>query len=330
MNIDIHAHYVPPDSLKVASEIGRGHGLKLEKNERGRDTVTRVGKPILTQLKAEFSDLDLRLSIMDHQGVDMQAISPAGSYFFYWMPISEGAEFARWLNERLAEAVAKHPTRLVALASVPMQDSGRAAIELDHAMNRLGLRGAEIASNISGRYLDDPGFDSFWEAAQALEALIFVHPNQVVGAERMKEHNLANLIGNPTDTSLAIAKLIFGGVLERFPRLKILLAHAGGFLPYTLGRLDRGYRIEASADKIPKPPSEYLKRLHFDTITHSGMALNYLVTNFGADHVLLGSDYPYDMGDPEPVAALAASGIDGESMQRIASANACKLLRIGI
>ena len=183
-------------------------------------------------------------------------------------------EYARWLNDRLAEAVAKHPKRLVALASVPMQDSAKAAAELERAMTKLGLRGAEIASNIGGRYFDDPGFDPFWEAAQALDAVIFVHPNQVVGAERMKEFNLANLIGNPTDTSLAFAKLIFGGVLERFPRLKFLLAHAGGFLPYTWGRLDRGYRIQdSSTAKIPKPPGEYLKLLYFDTITHSRMAL---------------------------------------------------------
>jgi aminocarboxymuconate-semialdehyde decarboxylase len=331
MNIDVHAHYVPPDSLNVASEIGRRHGLKLEKNERGRDIVTRDGRPLLTQLKAEFSDLDLRLSIMDHQGVDMQAISPASSYFFYWMPVSEGLEFARWLNDSLAEAVAKHPQRLVALASVPMQDSAKAAAELERAMTKLGLRGAEIASNIGGRYFDDPGFDPFWEAAQALDAVIFVHPNQVVGADRMKEFNLANLIGNPTDTSLAFAKLIFGGVLERFPRLKFLLAHAGGFLPYTWGRLDRGYRIQdSSTAKISKSPGEYLKLLYFDTITHSRMALEYLVANFGADHVLLGSDYPYDMGDPEPVTALAASGIDSEKIIRIANTNACKLLRIGI
>ena len=331
MNIDVHAHYVPLDSLKVASEIGRRQGLKLEKNGRGRDVVTRDGRPLLTRLKAEFSDLDLRLSIMDHQGVDMQVISPASSYFFYWMPVSEGLEFARWLNDSLAEAVAKHPERLVALASVPMQDSAKAAAELERAMTKLGIRGAEIASNIGGRYFDDQGFDPFWEAAQALDAVIFVHPNQVVGADRMKEFNLANLIGNPTDTSLAFAKLIFGGVLERFPRLKLLLAHAGGFLPYTWGRLDRGYRIQdSSTAKISKSPGEYLKLLYFDTITHSRMALEYLVANFGADHVLLGSDYPYDMGDPEPVATLAAIGVDSEKFNRIASANACKLLRIGI
>jgi aminocarboxymuconate-semialdehyde decarboxylase len=331
MNIDVHAHYVPSDSLKMAAEIGARHGLKLSKNERGRDVLTRDGKAFLSQLKAEFSDLDLRLSIMDQQGVDMQVLSPAGSYFFYWMAAAESLEYARWFNDRSAEAVAKHPRRFVALASVPLQDSARAAAELERAMTQLGLRGAEIASNINGRYLDDPAFDPFWEAAQALDAVLFVHPNQVVGAERMRDYNLANLIGNPTDTSLAFAKLIFGGVLERFPRLKFLLAHGGGFLPYTWGRLDRGYRIQdSSSARISKPPSEYVKLLYFDTITHSPMALEYLITNFGAEHVLLGSDYPYDMGDPEPVASLAAARIEHAQMTEVAGANACKLFRIGI
>jgi aminocarboxymuconate-semialdehyde decarboxylase len=330
MNIDVHAHYVPLESLRVASEIGQGHGLKLTKNERGRDVLVRDGRNFLTQVKAEFSDLDLRLSIMDQQGVDMQVLSPAGSYFFYWMPAQDALEFAGWLNGQFADAVAKHPQRLVALGSVPMQDGAKAAQELERAMTKLGLRGVEISSNIQGRYLDDPGFNPFWEAAQALDALIFVHPNQVVGAERMKDYNLANLIGNPTDTSLAFAKLIFGGVLERFPRLKFLFAHAGGFLPYTWGRLDRGFRIQDSAAaKLTQPPSEYIKLLHFDTITHSSMALEYLVANFGADKVLLGSDYPYDMGDPEPVQSLRGTKIAAAQQQLISSANACRLLAIG-
>ena len=331
MNIDIHAHFVPAESLKVASEIGKRQGLKLATNDIGREIVTRDGKPFLTQPKAEFSNLDLRLSIMDSQSVDIQALSPASTYFFYWMAAEESLEFARWLNECLAAAVAQHPERLVALGSVPMQDCAKAVRELERACTKLALRGVEIATNINGHYLDDPAFNPFWEAAQALDALVFVHPNQVVGADRMKEFNLANLIGNPTDTSLAFAKLIFGGVLERYPNLKFLLAHAGGFLPYTWGRLDRGYRIQdSSTSKIPKPPGEYVKLLNFDTITHSTMALEYLVDNFGANRVILGSDYPYDMGDPDPVASLRAIQIDDSSLELIASANACKLLRIGI
>ncbi len=331
MNVDVHAHFVPADSLRVASEIGQRQGLKLAKNERGRDIVTRDGKPYLSQPKAEFSDLELRLSIMDSQGVDMQLLSPASSYFFYWMPAEQSLEYARWLNDRLAEAVAKHPKRFVALGSVPLQEPAKAVLEMERAMTKLGLRGVEVASNINGRYFDDPGFLPFWEAAQALDALIFVHPNQVVGADRMRDFNLANLIGNPTDSSLAFAKLIFGGVLERYPRLKFLVAHAGGFLPYTWGRLDRGYRIQDSTtSRISKPPSEYIKLLHFDTITHSAMALEYLVANFGADKVLLGSDYPYDMGDPEPVQSLHRTKIGANELAAISHANAQRLLGIGI
>ena len=329
MIIDVHAHYVPPDSLKMASEIGARHGLEIGKNDRDRIVVTRGGKPFLTQLKAEFFDLDLRLSIMDQQGVDMQVLSPASSYFFYWMPVQEALEYARWLNDELARAVAKYPRRLIALGTAPLQDAAKAAVELERAMTRLGLRGLEIASNVNGRYLDDSAFEPLWEAAQALGALIFVHPNQVIGADRMKDHNLANLIGNPTDTSLSFAKLIFAGVLERFPKLKFLLAHGGGFLPYTWGRLERGYHTQRSGTaNISQPPSEYVKLLHFDSITHSRMALQYLIENFGAEHVLLGSDYPYDMGDPNPVPALRAACADTGQVDRIARANACRLLNI--
>jgi aminocarboxymuconate-semialdehyde decarboxylase len=331
MNIDCHAHYIPAESLRVASEIGQRQGLKLGRNERGREIVTRDGKIVLTDPKAEFSDLDLRLSIMDSQRIDMQALSPAGSYFFYWMAPQAALEFAQWLNDRLAEAVAKHPKRLIALGTLPLQTPAKAVVELQRMVTELGLRGVEVATNVNGRYFDDPCFTPFWEAAQALDILIFVHPNQVVGGDKMKEFNLANLIGNPTDTSLAVAKLIFAGVLDRFPRLKFLLAHAGGFLPYTWGRLDRGFRIQDStASKIDNPPGEYLKLLHFDTITHSAMALEYLVANFGADKVLLGSDYPYDMGDPQPVDSLQRAEIAAADRELISSANACKLLGIGI
>jgi aminocarboxymuconate-semialdehyde decarboxylase len=331
MNVDIHAHYIPAESLRMAGEVGRRQGLESSKDERGRDIVTRNGKPYLNQPKAEFSNLELRLSIMDSQGVDMQLLSPARTYFFYWMAPEESLAYAQWLNQCLADAVAKYPKRFLALGSAPLQEPAQAVLEIERAVTKLGLRGVEVASNVNGRYFDDPGLTPFWEAAQALDVLIFVHPNQVVGAERMKEYNLANLIGNPTDTSLAVAKLIFGGVLERFPKLKIILAHGGGFLPYTWGRLDRGFRIQDSTKaKIPKRPSEYLKLLHFDTITHSAMALEYLVANFGADKVLLGSDYPYDMGDPQPVEALREAKLSAAQVEAITSINACKLLGIGV
>lgn len=331
MIIDIHAHYVPRESLSVATEIGRRYDLMIERDDKGRELVVRSGKRSFGPLKREFYDLELRLTIMDQAGVDIQAISAQNSFFFYWMALEEGLEFARWLNEALATAVKKYPARLVALATVPLQDSPSAAAELERAMTKLGLRGVQIGSNVNGRYFDDPGFDPFWEAAQALDALIFVHPTNIAGADRMKDYNLANLIGNPTETSLAFAKCIFGGVLERFPRLKFCLAHAGGFLPYTWGRLERGYQTnQACHEKITQSPGEYVKRFYFDTISHSQIALEYLVANFGADRVLLGSDYPFDMGDPEPRKTVNELRIESEQKKKIAGANAAKLLKIEI
>jgi aminocarboxymuconate-semialdehyde decarboxylase len=329
MTIDVHAHYVPAESQKVAAEIGKRHNLKCEQNANGRNVLTRDGQLYLGPLKAEFHDLDLRTSIMAQQGVDMQVLSAASSYFFYWMAADETLEFARWLNDALAAAVQQFPQHFVALASVPMQDSSAAALELERAISKLELRGVEIATNINGRYFDDPAFDPFWEAAQALDAVIFVHPNQVVGADRMKNFNLSNLIGNPTDTSLAFAKLIFSGVLDRFPRLKFLLAHGGGFLPYTWGRLDRGYRIQQSAQrKTASSPGEYLKGFYFDSVTHSQMALEYLITNFGADHVLMGGDYPYEMGEPQPVESVHKTKISQADKEKVLTGNARTVFKI--
>ena len=328
MIIDVHAHYVPAESQKIAAEIGKRHQLKYEQNAKGRDILTRDGQLYLGPLKAEFYDLNLRASIMAQQGVDMQVLSAASSYFFYWMSAEETLEFARWLNDAFAAAVKQFPERFIALASVPMQDSSAAARELERAVNKLALRGVEIATNINGRYFDDPAFDPFWEAAQALDVVIFVHPNQVVGADRMKNFNLANLIGNPTDTSLAFAKLVFSGVLDRFPKLKFLLAHGGGFLPYTWGRLDRGYRIQDSAQRTTTTPGEYLKRFYFDSVTHSQMALEYLITNFGADHVLMGGDYPYEMGDPQPFESVDKTNVSQADKQKVVTDNARRLLKI--
>lgn len=169
--------------------------------------------------------------IMNRQGVDMQVLSPASSYFFYWMAPEETVEFAWWLNDASAAAANSSPKPFVALGSVPMQDSLKAAVEAERAVTTLELRGIEIASNVNGRYYDDPGFDPFWEAVQALDTLVFMHPNQIVwgGGDRMKSFNLPTLIGNPADTTLTFAKLIFGGVLECFPKLKFLLAMPAAF-----------------------------------------------------------------------------------------------------
>ncbi|MFQ5852488.1 MAG: amidohydrolase family protein, partial [Candidatus Binatia bacterium] len=331
MKVDIHAHYVPRDSLKVTLEIGKRYDLKITQDDKGRELIMHDGKRGFGPFKDEFHNLDLRLRVMDRASVDVQALSAQNFFFLYWMRPEEGLEFAQWLNNEFASAVKKHPKRLVALATVPLQDSKMAAQELKRAVSKLGFKGVQIGSNVNGRYFDDPSFCPFWEAAQALDVFILVHPTQVAGADRMRDYNLFNLIGNPAETSLAFAKCIFGGVLEKFPRLRFCLAHAGGFLPYTWGRLDRGYKIDkACQEKISKPPSEYVRLFYFDTISHSQMALEYLVQNFGAEHVLLGSDYPFDMGDPEPWTTVNCLKIGAKDKEKVAGGNAATLLGIGM
>ena len=210
--------------------------------------------------------------------------------------------FARATNDALAETVRAYPERLLGLAALPLQDPSAAPAELERAMRELGLRGAEIGTNVGGRNLDDQELEPVWAAAERLGAFLFVHPERVAAAERLGSYYLRNLIGNPLDTTIAIASLVFGGVLERYPRLKLCFAHGGGFAPYQVGRLDHGW------SKRPEPrvtiqqrPSTYVRKLYFDTILHTPDALAYVAKHFGADHLLLGSDYPFDMGPDDPV-----------------------------
>ncbi len=223
-----------------------------------------------------------------------------------------------------------HPYRFVGLATVPLQDPQAAADELERAMNILEMKGVEISSNVNGKNLDALELWPFYEKAQELEAFIFVHPTNVAGIDRMPKYHLRNLIGNPLDTSLAIASLIFGGVLENFPKLKFCFAHAGGFIPYQLGRLEHGYKVRPeSKEIISKPPSEYFKLLYFDTITHYTPALKYLIERVGSDRVLLGSDYPFDMADPDPVSTVnSLESISHVERREVLSENAAQLLRI--
>ena len=202
--------------------------------------------------------------------------------------------------------------------------------ELDRAVNELGLSGVQILTNINGRDLDDPELMPFYEEVEKLDVPVFIHPLGVAGAERMKKYYLANLIGNPLDTTLAAAHIIFGGVLEKFPGLKFCLAHGGGNLPYIRGRLEHGYEVRPECKvAIQQPPSHYLPLMYFETITHFLPALDYLITSVGADKVMLGTDYPHDMADSQPVVTVQSlDGISDEDKERILGDNAARLFKL--
>jgi aminocarboxymuconate-semialdehyde decarboxylase len=275
----------------------------------------------------------VRLKDMDRMGIDIQAVAPAPHQTYYWTDPGEGQELARMVNERLAEIVAKWPERFVALGTVPLQDSSLAVSELEHAVKRLGLRGVEINPSVNGRDLTDPKLEleRFFARAEALGILIFMHPIGFTHGERLVDHYFNNVIGNPLETTVAASHLIFDGVMERYPKLKVLLPHAGGYLAHYWARMDHAWKARPDCRTvIKKKPSTYLERFYFDTITFDRGMLKNMVERYGADHVVLGTDYPYDMGMEHPLDFIGGmAGISAADKDRIMGGNAASLLNIG-
>jgi aminocarboxymuconate-semialdehyde decarboxylase len=227
----------------------------------------------------------------------------------------------------MSRAHTAFPDRFVALATLPMQSPRRAVDELDRAVRLPGVRGVYLGTNVNGRELDDPAFLPVWERIDELELPVFLHPLNVVGAERLGAYYLANLLGNPYDTGIAAARLIFGGVLDRFPKLSVCLPHAGGTLPYLIGRLDCGKKVRRELGHMKRSPSAYLRRFTYDTISHAPASLRYLIDLVGADRVLLGSDYCFDLGYRRPVEVVTRlAGLGRADQARILGGNAARLL----
>ncbi len=298
--IDVHAHHVPADVLDIT-------GGPLPADRRGGD----------------ITDLGSRLDAMTSMGIDVQVMSA-------WMGfLSRDAATARRHNDALADSVAKHPDRFVGLAVAPLESPADAPAEIERAIKELGLRGVEIGTSVLGKNLDEPELGPFFRKVEELGVPIFIHPvNPTLGVERLGKYRLENLIGNVTETAVAVASLIFGGVLEEFPRLLIYLAHGGGSCPYIRGRWDHGLRHQKLDAHTERLPSEFLKTLYYDALTHSTDALEYLVGLVGDGHVMLGTDYPFAMGEPHPVEAIEATALTGEAKRRITSDNAAEMFRI--
>lgn len=302
MRIDVHAHYHPPNTIDLLNPMGRAANVA--------DAI---------------SDLDVRIADMDARGIDIQLVCVPP-----WLGEYELADCKR-LNEGIAEAVATYPTRLVGLATVPLHEPEQATAELERCVVDLGFRGAEILTNARGENLHQPKFGIFFAKMQELNVPAFIHPQNVLGGhDRLGDFYMANFVGNPHDTGIAAASLIFGGVLAEFPRSKFVLAHGGGSCPFLVGRWDHGWRSGVATNStIPNAPSEYLRKLHFDTITHDRLALEYLIDKVGADHVHLGTDYPFVMGDQDPVGSIMALGRTADEREAVLGGNAAELFGIG-
>jgi aminocarboxymuconate-semialdehyde decarboxylase len=228
--------------------------------------------------------------------------------------------------------VKKHSDRFAAVATLPLQVPDEAVKELERAVKKLGLRGVEIGSNVAKRELGDEKFWPVYKVLEELDVPMFVHPHHVAGLDRLMDFYLNNLIGNPLDTTIAATRLIFSGTLEKFPKLKVVLAHGGGQFPFIFGRIEHGYKVRPEPkEKVRQPPRAFLKNLYFDTITHNPDALRYLIAFAGSDHVLTGSDYPYDMGDPDPAQTVSKlSGIKAADRRKIMRENAISLFGLKV
>jgi aminocarboxymuconate-semialdehyde decarboxylase len=322
---DIHAHFVPEEYLRLIETEGEPHGVRLRPGPNGPLIV--VGQVAIGPITAHYHDLDLRLKAMDAKGVAIHALSLMPP-MVYWADAALGLRVARIVNDALAEATRAHPDRFMGLATLPLQDPEAAVTEAERAVTELGCRGIYLGTNVRGKELTDPSFFPVFERIHALGAPIFLHPLNVIGSQRLTSYYLHNLLGNPFDTAVAAANLIFSGLLDRFPKLNICLPHAGGALPYLIGRLNHGWKVRQECKAMKKPPSSYLRRFTYDTISHGPEPLRYLINLVGADRVMLGSDYCFDMGYERPVEVVSALKLSSNDQEKILGGNAARLLRL--
>ena len=330
LSVDIHCHYMNTDvAAKVAPLNPAQHEpMAIYSNAASREVNAKQAQ----ERGPKLTDIAVRLKDMDRMGIDIQAVSPAPHQTYYWTDPGMGAELARAVNERLAEIVAQHPERFVALGTVPLQEVSLALAELEHCVRKLGMRGVEINPSVRGMDLTDAklNLEAFFAAVQNLDVVIFMHPIGFTHGERLVNHYFSNVIGNPLETTVAASHLIFDGVMERHPKLKVVLPHAGGYLAHYWARMDHAYKARSDCrGQMKRKPSAYLERFYFDTITFDHGMLAHLIARFGADHVLLGTDYPYDMGMERPLEFIeGVKGLSKAETAAIEGGNAARLLKI--
>jgi aminocarboxymuconate-semialdehyde decarboxylase len=316
MIIDMHCHILTEEMIRLMQGVSRTYApfltttdtpypSALTTSSKGY-TLTFPSRNSTTTWPEGGHNVELRLTDMARTGVDCQAISPFVGTFLYEIPTEVNLQFCQIFNEEAARLKREHPGKFAPLATVPLQDGEAAARELERAVKGLGLHGVATSTSLHDRNLDDPGLEPFYAKLNELQVPWFIHPSFSLIAQRAPKYYLTNFIGNPLETTIAVAALIFGGVMERYPNIRCWTAHAGGYVPYQFGRYDHGYEWrDEPKEIIDRKPSEYLGAFKFDIIAHSKPALDYLVQTFGPQQVYLGTDYPFDMGLPDPLGTIA-------------------------
>ena len=326
--IDIHTHILPPGWDDWARRYGMSGWPALKLHDACSATIYLGEKEFRRIDERSFSPAR-RIADMDAEKIGLQMISPVPVMLCYWGAPEATDAFARMQNDFIADVVRKHPGRFVGAGTVALQDATLAVRELER-LKAMEFSAVEIGSHVNGRDFDDPALFDFFAAAQQLDMAIFVHPQgPSIGQERMGQYYLPFMVGYPADSALAAARLILGGVLERLPRLRICFAHGGGSFPAGLGRLDHGYRVRPEAKKfIAQPPSHYARSLYFDTLTHDAQLLAFNLEKFGSARIMIGSDYPFDMGVDHPLAQLEGVALGAEDLDNITHKTARRFLRL--
>lgn len=326
ITVDIHAHAAAPRAAAFVKPHFDPASAPLAHFASAESKALNLKQE--TDIRGWMTEYDGRLAELDRMGVDMQLVMPPPPQCYHTLPVEIAVPAARMVNEGIAEYASRHPDRLIPCGTVPMQDGHEAAKELEHCVKNLGFKGVEILTNVAGRELSDSAFAPFWKKAEELKALVIIHPNGFTEGKRLSRFYFSNVIGNPLETTIALHYLIFDGVLERHPNLKILAVHGGGYLGAYSGRIDHawGARSDAQAD-LPQPPTSYLKKIYFDTVVFTPAQLEALVNTFGADHIVMGTDFPFDMLEYDPIGHVGAvEAFDPSTVAAIAGGNARRLL----
>ncbi|TQJ92289.1 amidohydrolase family protein [Streptomyces sp. SLBN-31] len=328
--VDVHAHLLLPDVESLVEGLpGLAEAKALDARRNGPAALA-VNGPMVRERIPLLLDVTARLAAMDAQGVDLQLVSPSPSHYHYWTDEETAEKLYRLANGATATHCSAAPDRLRGLGLVPLQHPHLIVGALDHALEQ-GLAGVEISSHAPGRELSDPAYEPFWTRAEETGALVFLHPFGCTLDERLDRWYLSNTVGQPTENAVALSHLIFSGVLDRHPGLKVIAAHGGGYLPTHIGRSDHAWTTRSDADAgCAHLPSSYLKRLYFDSLVHDPSVLRELVRAAGPDRVLLGSDFPFDMGTRDPVGALRAARLPDADFDAVRGGNAAALLSLGV
>ena len=331
MTTDVHAHLLMPalqQEVERRAPEGLAEAAALELRRNGAASQA-VSGPMVGQRIPKLTDVTVRLADMDRQGVDRQWVSASPSHFYPWADEELAVWVAGEANRLIAEHVAQAPQRLVGLGLVPLQHPHRIVEFLDHALD-LGLAGVEISSFAGDIELSNPRLEPFWERAAARGAVVFLHPFGCSLDERLDKYYLANTVGQPVENAVALSHLIFSGVLDRHPDLRLVVAHGGGYLPTAIGRSDHAWRVRPDARVCAHEPSSYLRKIWFDTVVHDPLGLRHQLGKDGGSQVVLGSVYPFDMVSNDPVSFVKSAGLPVEVERRILAGNADALVPVQV